>query len=88
MVTEEISPKTTISELLARWPQAIDVFLKRRMICVGCGLASFETLEDAAQNYAIPVNDLTGEVRRIIPLSQPPDQPHTPSGTNIQYKSS
>jgi hypothetical protein len=32
------------------------------MACVGCSVAAFETLEDAAGNYGIPLHELTEDI--------------------------
>jgi hybrid cluster-associated redox disulfide protein len=49
-----IGPQLSISELLSRWPETIPVFFQNHMLCVGCSMANFDNLEDAASNYAIP----------------------------------
>ncbi len=58
--------KMTIKELLERRPQATGVFIKRRMLCVGCPAESFHTLEDAAKLYGINLNDLVTAISRVV----------------------
>ena len=43
----------TISEILQRWPQTADVFLRHRMACVGCAIAPFETLAEVSKIYQV-----------------------------------
>ena len=45
----------TVAELLEEWPECAGVLNERRMACVGCELASFETLADAARVYGVDV---------------------------------
>ena len=66
MSSVKISTKISISDLLSQWPQVIQVFLKRKMACIGCSVAAFETLEDAAGIYGIPLHELTDEVRKAV----------------------
>jgi hybrid cluster-associated redox disulfide protein len=62
----QITPQMTVASLLTNWPQTTRVFLKHRMICVGCDMASFDTLSDVAANYAIPLAQFIDELSLII----------------------
>jgi hybrid cluster-associated redox disulfide protein len=62
MMLETIDPNLTVAELLAAWPQTIPVFLSHRMACVGCSMAAFETLCDAARIYGIRSDELLSEL--------------------------
>lgn len=55
---------TTIGELLQQWPEARVVLAKRGMACVGCAMARFETVTDAARAYGFDAARLIDEVRR------------------------
>ncbi len=61
-----LSPRSSVAELLARWPQVIPVFLRHHMSCVGCSMAAFETLEDAARIYGIRYEVFSGELEKMI----------------------
>lgn len=56
----------TVAELLARWPQAIPVFLRRQMACVGCTMSPFETLADVTAVYGIPLPPFVNELQQAI----------------------
>lgn len=49
----QLTPRTSVADLLEKRPQAIPIFLRHGMACVGCSMAAFETLEDAARIYGI-----------------------------------
>jgi hybrid cluster-associated redox disulfide protein len=66
-VTEQIGPETTVDEVLTRLPGAATVFLDRRMHCVGCDLARFETLAEAARVYRQPTVELVAALRCLAP---------------------
>jgi hybrid cluster-associated redox disulfide protein len=57
----------TIEEILARWPAAAYILLRRKMACLGCSMARFDTLRDAARSYGIPEAELLDEVAQLEP---------------------
>lgn len=58
------APDTPVARLLDRHPETARVFLARRMACVGCSLAAFDTLADAAREYRLPLGDFLAELGR------------------------
>jgi hybrid cluster-associated redox disulfide protein len=40
-----------VQRVLDLWPRTVHVFVDRRMACVGCSMAAFETIEEVARNY-------------------------------------
>lgn len=59
---------TTIAALLDAYPSAAEVFIRRRMACVGCDMNRFETIADAARSYGIPPAELLADLRRSVPI--------------------
>jgi hybrid cluster-associated redox disulfide protein len=59
-----LSLETCVADLLDECPQAIAVFLRHRMACVGCLMSSFDTLSEAACNHDLPAGQLLDELRR------------------------
>jgi hybrid cluster-associated redox disulfide protein len=55
-------PQMTLAELASRWPRAILILARRQMACPGCGMAAFETLEEACQIYEISIDELLEEI--------------------------
>ena len=58
-----LDSKMTVSELMRVHPSAMDVFIKRKMLCVGCPTESFHTLEDVAHLYGVALEQLLRELR-------------------------
>ena len=56
--------RLTVAEVLRRWPETAMVFVRRRMACVGCPMARFESVADVAAIYGIPTADLVTALRR------------------------
>lgn len=52
----------TIEQTLERFPALAVVFVRRGMACVGCVMAPFDTLADAAHAYGTEPADLLGEL--------------------------
>ncbi|MBZ9798670.1 DUF1858 domain-containing protein [Mesorhizobium sp. ES1-4] len=44
---------TTMDEIMRRWPQTIRVVIRNGMLCVGCPIASFHTVSDAAREHKL-----------------------------------
>ena len=61
-----LDAKMTISDLLERYPRATSVFIRRKMLCVGCPAESFHTLEDAAGLYGMDLNDLLDAIGTML----------------------
>ena len=72
-MTEEqvvITADLSVADLLAKWPQALQWFLSHQMSCVGCSMASFDTLEEVAVNYDIPISEVISGLRQTITAAQ------------------
>ena len=61
-----LDSKMTVSELMRVHPSAMDVFIKRKMLCVGCPTESFHTLEDVAHLYGVALEQLLRELQGVI----------------------
>ena len=63
---KEVDPTMTIGELLELYPEAVSVFIRRRMLCVGCPTEDYHTLEDASRLYGHSLDDLRGDILAAI----------------------
>lgn len=74
MAARLYSPNLTGAEVLQRTsPEMCAVFLAHKAACVGCSLAGFCTLKEAAETYRTPLGELLGELERA---ADPPIQPN------------
>jgi hybrid cluster-associated redox disulfide protein len=48
-----IDPEITVGELIFQYPSVVRVFIQRKMLCAGCPVEAFHTLEDAARFHGI-----------------------------------
>jgi hybrid cluster-associated redox disulfide protein len=63
---EIVVPETNVDDLVTRYPSTASVFIKHRMVCVGCEVARFETLAEACQIYRKPLEPLLNDLRRVV----------------------
>jgi hybrid cluster-associated redox disulfide protein len=67
--------QTTVAELLAGWSAARQVLGRRGMACVGCTMARFETIAEAAAAYGLDAHGLIDEVTRAAHVRPERHQP-------------
>ncbi len=51
-----------VEEIFNSWPQTVPVFLRHRMGCVGCSMASFEPLSNALEIYRLDIESFIVEL--------------------------
>jgi hybrid cluster-associated redox disulfide protein len=61
-VTADPTIHSMMNELLARWPSAREPLTRHGMACVGCPMARFETLGEAAAAYGLEPRALLREI--------------------------
>ena len=59
----------TMDEIMHGSPAAIRVVLQRGMLCVGCPIASFHTVSDAAREHNLNEEQLGRDLRAAIESS-------------------
>jgi hybrid cluster-associated redox disulfide protein len=57
-----ISKDETVADVLDRHPKTAEVFMKHGMGCLGCAVASGETIEEAASAHGIEIDVLLKEL--------------------------
>ncbi|WP_241524048.1 hypothetical protein [Oceaniglobus indicus] len=62
----------TLSEIMNRWPQTIAVFLRHRMMCVGCRFGPFHLIDDACSEYFLDRTAFCCELETAIGAGWPP----------------
>lgn len=67
----KFSDDATMDEIMHRSPAAIRVVLQHGMLCVGCPIASFHTVSDAAREHDLNEEQLGSDLRAAIRKHQP-----------------
>ena len=70
-MTTETLRKMLVADVLERWPATAEVFNAHATACVGCVLAPFCTVFDAAANYHQPPEQLAAELLHVITAVPP-----------------
>lgn len=60
-----IDAALTVAEVLERWPTTAVVFVRRSMACVGCAMAPFDTIGEAAAAFGVHPEAFLGELRLL-----------------------
>lgn len=59
-----IAATANVEQVLTEYPATVPIFLRRRMQCVGCPIARFETIADACRIYHFPVTGFVAELQQ------------------------
>lgn len=60
----DVTPEMTVVELLNTCPAAAEIFFLHKMACVGCAMASFESLGDAVNNHGVDFERFSKNLRK------------------------
>lgn len=63
-------PDLSLNELMAEWPAVIPVFLRHHMLCVGCLVNPFHTVDDACAEYGLDRDAFEAELVAAIDADQ------------------
>jgi len=68
--------ETTVSEVMRAWPETVEVFIHHRMACVGCAMAPFCTVGEAALAYQIDQQAFLRELEQAPAVTTPATTHH------------
>lgn len=60
-----ITKDMSINDIVAQYPQAVEVFFKYGMGCLGCAAARFENVEQGASAHGIDIDALIADLNKI-----------------------
>lgn len=64
-------PDLPLGKLMEHWPETIPVFLRHRMLCVGCLVNPFHTVMDACAEYGLDedafLQEILDAIRAVAP---------------------
>ena len=63
---EAISKEMPIGDVVQKYPQTIEVFLKHGLMCFGCAIARFENVEQGATAHGIDVETLMTDLNAAV----------------------
>ena len=66
MVKEKITKDMILGEVVNKYPQTVDVFLKHGLPCAICHIAFHETIEEGAKSHGIKLEKLLKDLNKSI----------------------
>lgn len=57
-----IDPNMSVDEIMRRWPATIRVFIRHRMLCIGCPIGIFHTVNDACEAHGLQTEVVAREL--------------------------
>lgn len=70
----KITKEMNITEVVAKYPETVEVFLYAGMGCFGCMAAQFESIEEGAAAHGIDVDALVSALNEIVEASDEPQK--------------
>lgn len=61
-------PDLPLADVMTHWPDTVPVFLRHRMLCVGCVISPFHTIVDACAEYSLNEQEFVAELRDAVGL--------------------
>jgi hybrid cluster-associated redox disulfide protein len=61
-------PDLPLADLMSLWPKTIPVFVRHRMLCVGCLISPFHTVSDACAEYHLDEEAFVAELMQAAGL--------------------
>ena len=66
--TQKIAKDTTIGEIVEKYPQAVPDLLSLGLHCVGCHVASFESLEEGFKAHGMDDKQVDEAIKKLNKL--------------------
>jgi len=61
-----ITREMPIQQIVRQYPQTVRVFFSHGLMCVGCAIAQFESLEQGALAHGIDVDALLADLNAVV----------------------
>ena len=71
MVKDKITGKMSIGEVVNKYPDTVEVFMKHGMHCLGCAAAQFENIEQGACAHGIDVKVMLEDLNKLAGKTAP-----------------
>lgn len=71
MDTQPSLIQLTVEDILKKWPKTYVVFRNRNTGCIGCLLQKFCSIQDVAETYEVPTQDLIIDFEKCIKENDP-----------------
>ncbi len=59
-------PDMPIDAVMRRWPATMEVMMRHRMLCIGCPIGAFHTVNEACDEHGLDEQSLIGELAKAV----------------------
>ena len=66
MDTKLLHDQLTVETVLKKWPGTYTVFRNWNTDCIGCLLQRFCSIQDVAETYEVPTQDLISDLEKCV----------------------
>ncbi len=66
MTKQKITKEMRIDEVIKKYPETVEIFVKYGFHCIGCIAASFESIEQGAMAHGITVEELLEDLNEVV----------------------
>lgn len=56
------NPDMPLADLMTHWPETLPVFMRHKMLCIGCIISPFHTIVDACREYNLDEKTFVAEL--------------------------
>ena len=64
-----VDPDMPVDTIMRRWPATVRVFMKHRMLCIGCPIGPFHTVTDACLAHGVSEVSFVHELEDAMQLA-------------------
>jgi len=65
-MNEKITSDMSINDVVEKYPETIDIFMKYGLSCIGCPFAMMESIEQGAKSHGINIKELLKDLNKVI----------------------
>ena len=66
-------PDLPIADIMRRWPETVSVFIAHDMVCVGCLVGPFHTIDDVCAEYGLDRKLMLADLRAVVTSGAAPE---------------
>ncbi len=59
-------PDISVMEIMDKWPETISVFMRYKMLCIGCSVASFHTVKEACAEHSLNEDMIRAQLDTVL----------------------
>lgn len=66
----KITKNMSFKEVIEKHPETVKIFLKYGLHCIGCPIASLETIEQGALAHGVKVDELVRDLNKVMKVKK------------------